>query len=467
MTLETTATFVFAGSAAEQAYVLGEWQAHGLECTLGDVPPGTRRGVAEVVDNVIAGMVVVGSEAVIRQAFRTVRNAFKRASSLGSMRTQTVVITMAARGAALFIGVNKQIDGARVQHAEKDAGAIHRTMTHPDIGALARARAQVIVGQEATRKNVAQSLVRVAKLAEQEQGWLVIYFAGHAVEVNGDVYLGLSDFDKDAIDADPSAGLCINDLGAKFLDRRRGMSRVLVVLDCCFGGAIAQDLASWSGRNAEMIFAAGPTSVAMEHDDVEHGALTSALLAGLAGEAATQAGDVTPESLYAYARESCTAAIGRAGADYGLPPLVLTSPGCQVLPLRKRSSGGRRSVGIRSRSEDFGPTVSELNQFQPVFADLLKSSQELWAAKKTGQATMRDAMERLLARVRAGTSARHAVVVRMQGGAAVHVASDGVGSGDIDVVLGSCVSPKLFDLMGSGHLFARRQFGSFVREMRA
>jgi uncharacterized caspase-like protein len=167
-----------------------------------------------------------------------------------------------------------------------------------------------ICNESATRENI---LAKLDGLKTQPQDVVVIYLAGHGVNVAGNWYFIPHDVIYPEKDEEvKSKGLSANELVSKI--KNISALKKLVLIDACKSGGIL--LASERGveeRRAmaqlaratgiHIIAATGQEQSASEVKELGHGAFTYVLLEGLSGKAKREGGKVTVRGLLNYVEE--------------------------------------------------------------------------------------------------------------------------------------------------------------------
>ena len=229
------------------------------------------------------------------------------------------------RTIALVIGVNggPETGLAPLRYAEETARQVARTLTAPASDFTLHGGGPLL-GEAATSDAVRRAIFD-ARRATGRAGLLLIYYIGHGRYITGksdnsDVFLVTHNFRPDDARDDATAHRSMEWLQEKVL-RHDEPNRLLVVLDCCFAGAVgdaAPDplVANLRRRLEEALniqsTAAGATGAAMRkalaavspHQKAyeANGATcySAALLRGLTGVAISEDGRVTWRSLQDY-----------------------------------------------------------------------------------------------------------------------------------------------------------------------
>jgi serine/threonine protein kinase len=209
---------------------------------------------------------------------------------------------------AVLIGVGdyrhrEQI--AALRYPPRDARALARALTDPELCAFPAERVQVLTDKRARRAEVVYRLAHW--LPEQARGaeLALIYFAGHGVVERAgereEGYLLPWDTDPDQI---ATHGVAMSDL-ARWIDSL-SVRAVVVCLDCCHAGQIIQRssiaertspgsererdlalrpsvLAGITGRGRFLIASCDQGQKSLEVEELKHGLFTYHLLRGLRG----------------------------------------------------------------------------------------------------------------------------------------------------------------------------------------
>jgi uncharacterized caspase-like protein len=141
---------------------------------------------------------------------------------------------------ALLIGVSEyQAEGLKpLPSAERDVEAMARVLQHPEMGGF---RNQDVVVLTNPTKGQVEAALHGLFVRRQKDDLLLFYFSGHGVKDDGGkLYFTLPETLKDA------GGLAkYTAIAASALHESMGDSRSeyqVLVLDCCFSGAIAKGM---------------------------------------------------------------------------------------------------------------------------------------------------------------------------------------------------------------------------------
>jgi tetratricopeptide (TPR) repeat protein len=243
---------------------------------------------------------------------------------------------------ALVIGINGSPETGLppLRYAEETAYQVARMLTSPASGFTLHC-GEPLVGAAATTDAVRRAIFD-ARRAASRHGLLLIYYIGHGRYItdasgHSDVFLVTSNFRPEDARDDPSAHLSMEWLQEKVL-RHSTPDRLLLILDCCYAGAVGEaapdpvvdnlrrrlaqalniqrtDVADGSsGTMRKTLAAVSPWHKAYEGDGATR--YSAALLRGLAGAAALEDGRVTWQSLHAMLQvELADAQPGEYGFD--------------------------------------------------------------------------------------------------------------------------------------------------------
>lgn len=203
-----------------------------------------------------------------------------------------------------------------------DAQSVHDVLTDERIGTFDPADVRLLLGPEATTRNVKEAL-RSAALDMSPSDVLVVYFAGHAVlsrwRYRSDPYLATTDLELDALREDPDSGLRMSFLWRDVFHASVGSS--FLILDCCHAGAYMTAAGDGSVRPRQelpqaieeaheehrltrhsALFACAADQAARENDQLRGGVVTHHVLQALRGKASDSTGSVTFGGLVEHVR---------------------------------------------------------------------------------------------------------------------------------------------------------------------
>jgi Caspase domain/PDZ domain len=229
---------------------------------------------------------------------------------------------------ALVIGVDQYQDAqiGRLSGAANDARTLANALTiyagfpADQVILLATDQPQE---RQPTRVNILRRLSNLATVVPKD-GLLLVSFAGHGMERNGQAFLLPSDA-QIADDISFLEDTAISVTRMKERIKTTGVGQVLVLLDACRndpgGRADAPNLLTpayqfnFDVRNREVqafatIYATAVGQRAYEYSEKQQGYFTWALVEGLKGGAANEKGEVTLANLVAFVQETVTKRIG-------------------------------------------------------------------------------------------------------------------------------------------------------------
>ena len=204
---------------------------------------------------------------------------------------------------ALVVGVNNSSIAPpyrpTLQYAEKDAQDMASLLEQPSCSFTLLV--PTLTGEHATSGTIKQRVIELVRKREKED-FLLLYYAGHAVPIENDIYFVTHDFQEEHVEFDPDLYLSMRWLW-KVLYQSAGAGRVLLILDCCYAGNMVEAkedplkidlrklLDEWNtGSNGKdpknclrlVLTATGYNHPAQEQEG--HGLMTGFLLKALRGE---------------------------------------------------------------------------------------------------------------------------------------------------------------------------------------
>ena len=224
---------------------------------------------------------------------------------------------------AVLVGIDEYKDVqslAPLSYAQKDCRDFHKVLADPAISDFPPQNIRILLGEEATTRNVEEALYTFAVRNVTEEDTVLIYFSGHGF-IAGDQqlpYLGTYDVRIKDLLRNPNMGLRMDRLHDDIF-MTSPARHVLFILDCCHSGALTPssirssdesgrrsliDRSFFSHGTGRIAFVAcPPDAVSRESSDLQNGIFTHFLLRGLRGEAVeSDEGEVTLDSLLAYVR---------------------------------------------------------------------------------------------------------------------------------------------------------------------
>lgn len=201
---------------------------------------------------------------------------------------------------AVVIGIDAYA-GAPLRGCVSDAREMATTLALDQYAFAVR----TLFDSQATRKRMLEALAELA-FATEERDTLLIYFAGHGASVAGAGYLVA--FDAEGFDP----GVSFAHLAQIMESASKKYRHVVAILDCCHAGSaftwtnsrpvaaadIDRDVVAVN-ESRSVLAACRPEQSAMEAG-AEGGYFTTALIAGMTGDAVDFSGDVTLLGLHEY-----------------------------------------------------------------------------------------------------------------------------------------------------------------------
>ncbi|MEH1945918.1 MAG: ABC transporter substrate-binding protein [Nostoc sp.] len=212
---------------------------------------------------------------------------------------------------ALLIGVSDYgADITSLLAAIKDVEAMQRVLLNPEMGGFAETDVTALKNPD--RQEVEEAIYRLFANRQRED-LLLFYFSGHGIkDENGKLYLSNCNTRKEnGRLVKPSA------LAASVLNENMNESkseRQVVILDCCFSGAIARDMIprddstvnlqeELGGKGRAILTSSTSTQYAFEQEGLELSVYTRYLVEGIEKGAADKDGDgrISVDELHEYA----------------------------------------------------------------------------------------------------------------------------------------------------------------------
>ncbi|MBE9126919.1 MULTISPECIES: caspase, EACC1-associated type [unclassified Coleofasciculus] len=219
---------------------------------------------------------------------------------------------------ALLIGVSEYKPGLNpLPAAVKDIEAMRRVLVHPEMGGFAEADITVLKNPQ--RQEMEEAIYRLFA-NRQKDDLLLFYFSGHGIkDESGRLYLSTrATYKEKGRLFEPSA------VAASTLHERINKSksqRQVLILDCCFSGAIAQGLTvkddgsvnvqeHLGGKGRAILTASTSTQYSFEQEGSELSVYTRYLVEGIEKGAADKDGDgwISVDELHNYASVKVTEA---------------------------------------------------------------------------------------------------------------------------------------------------------------
>ncbi|BAY46871.1 hypothetical protein SAMD00079811_44860 [Scytonema sp. HK-05] len=212
---------------------------------------------------------------------------------------------------ALLIGVSEYQPGLNpLPCAVKDVEAMRRVLTHPEIGNFAEVDITVLKNPQ--RQEMEDAIYNLFA-HRQKEDLLLFYFSGHGIkDDNGRLYLSTSTTRKQNDRLFKPSAVAASVLHENMNESRS--QRQVIILDCCFSGAIAQGLTvkddgtvnlqeQLGGKGRAILTSSTSTQYSFEQAGSDLSIYTRYLVEGMEKGAADRDGDgwISIDELHEYA----------------------------------------------------------------------------------------------------------------------------------------------------------------------
>ncbi|HEY9603467.1 MAG TPA: SUMF1/EgtB/PvdO family nonheme iron enzyme [Allocoleopsis sp.] len=219
---------------------------------------------------------------------------------------------------ALLIGVSEyEPELNPLPAAVKDVEAMRQVLVHPEMGGFAEADVTVLKNPQ--RQDMEDAIYNLFA-NRQKDDLLLFYFSGHGVKDDtGKLYLSTSVTRKDKGRLVKPSAVAASVLHENLNESKS--QRQVLILDCCFSGAIAQDLTvkdddsvnvqeHLGGKGRAILTASSSTQYSFEQEGSELSIYTRYLVEGIEKGAADKDGDgwISADELHEYASSKVTEA---------------------------------------------------------------------------------------------------------------------------------------------------------------
>ncbi|MFN6475844.1 caspase, EACC1-associated type [Nostoc sp. DedQUE07] len=212
---------------------------------------------------------------------------------------------------ALLIGVSEYgADITSLLAATKDVEAMQRVLLNPEMGGFAETDVTALKNPD--RQEVEDAIYRLFA-NRQKEDLLLFYFSGHGIkDENGKLYLSNCNTRKENGRLVKHLALAASVLNENMNESKS--ERQVVILDCCFSGAIARDMTprddstvnlqeELGGKGRAILTSSTSTQYAFEQEGLELSVYTRYLVEGIEKGAADKDGDgrISVDELHEYA----------------------------------------------------------------------------------------------------------------------------------------------------------------------
>lgn len=212
---------------------------------------------------------------------------------------------------ALLIGVSEYgADITSLLAATKDVEAMQRVLLNPEMGEFAETDVTALKNPD--RQQVEDAIYRLFA-NRQKEDLLLFYFSGHGIkDENGKLYLSNCNTRKENGRLVKHLALAASVLNENMNESKS--ERQVVILDCCFSGAIARDMTprddstvnlqdELGGKGRAILTSSTSTQYSFEQEGSELSVYTRYLVEGIEKGAADKDGDgrISVDELHEYA----------------------------------------------------------------------------------------------------------------------------------------------------------------------
>jgi uncharacterized caspase-like protein len=311
---------------------------------------------------------------------------------------------------ALLIGISKYKDFPDLPGTQTDIRVMRMALQEPQIGGFDSV--QVLINPN--RTDMERAIETLFSENRQRDDLVLLYFSGHGVrDDNGALYFATTVTEKSSQGRVRTSTAVSSAALQTYMSQSRSKRQVLI-LDCCFSGAFANDMRvkgdepidvkSQLGREGRAILtSSNATQVSYEKEGIS--IYTRYLFQGLASGAADQDGDgqITIDELHEYAKEKVQEAaptmqpeiyaaregykIQIAHAPQGDPKLVLR----REVNERARQKRGKLSPidqrAFRFRAQELDLSIQVTDQ---IFQEVLQPYRVFWEKVEEFERTVQE-----------------------------------------------------------------------------
>ena len=285
---------------------------------------------------------------------------------------------------ALLVGIDKYKDEnlLPLKYAEKDCTDLFTLLSDKEIGLFPPKQILRLLGQDARRDTIHKALRDVLNRSITDT--VLIYFSGHAVSVNNEVYFLPSDVSLQDIDNDPFIYLSLRRMREEIFQKSQAKN-IVIILDTCSSGSsfpsergpsdplyVQNEIVKTlrmepdpEGRFSRSLLVSSPPNVpSRELPKLRNGLFTYYLLQGMRHAAVNpETGEVTVDSLADYIKNI---------SEFDKQPPGIYSISYTRLVFTKPSAGKAHTEHLTSFPE---PEITDSTQYPSleIFANPLES----------------------------------------------------------------------------------------------
>jgi uncharacterized caspase-like protein len=218
---------------------------------------------------------------------------------------------------AILVGINEYKDNSMpsLKYAQKDCLDMLALLSDKEIGLFSPDQIKLILAKDARRENIHRALRNVLNRSIEDT--VLVYFSGHAVSLNNEVYFLPSDVSLKDIDDDPFVYLSLRRMREEIFQKSQAKN-IIIILDTCSSGSsfpserggndpqniqneivkVLQMDPDPEGRFSRSLLVSSPPNVpSRELPKLQNGLFTHYLLLGLRRAINQDTGEVTVDRL--------------------------------------------------------------------------------------------------------------------------------------------------------------------------
>lgn len=245
---------------------------------------------------------------------------------------------------SVIIGINQYQDKTLtpLRFAEKDSTDFYNTLTDKEIGCLVedentKVFTKQYFGKDATTDHIKDGICDYIQSATADDV-LIIFFSGHGIPPAKSKQYFLASYDVNLSELRfDHEGVSMAWLYDRYTESRA--KATIVILDCCFSGALVVQLPSFKYQTAEdnniryAILSSSIIGLSREDENLQNGVLTHYLINALKQDAVDpETGIVSIQTLFAHLKEKAVSRnFNLQCFDPGRSIIALTKPGANLL----------------------------------------------------------------------------------------------------------------------------------------
>ena len=218
-------------------------------------------------------------------------------------------MTQTGRRSAILVGSSQfdkePLKAKPLKCPERDVDAMHELLASAELGAFG----EVFVFKNSHHQAALDQIEEVLTVADRDDQ-VLIYYSGHGeTDLPGRLYLTAKNTDTRKL---VSTSIPVETL--RVMIENSACRKIILILDCCFGGAAGKSFVKGSvdeklkelarvhgGHGIYILTASTAAQTAQEREGDDYGLLTKHIIAGIKeGSAANEDGTISMDSLYRY-----------------------------------------------------------------------------------------------------------------------------------------------------------------------